>query len=68
MLPVGFTAQLLKGVFKCMTLSLGQYVYPQSRHAADLFVQAAAKRFPDSVVKFFIDASKDVCEKDALIR
>lgn len=51
-----------------MTLSLGQYVYPQSRHAADLFVQAAAKRFPDSVANHFIEASKDLCEKDALTK
>lgn len=49
-----------------MTLQLGQYAYHRSRNAAQLFVQAAAARFPDDVAKSFLEASKELCEKQTL--
>mgnify|MGYP001800863937 CR=1 FL=1 len=61
----GFSEQLLKGVFKCMTLSLGQYTTSKSRNAAVGFVKDAAYKYPSSVAKHFVEGTKDFCEKQS---
>lgn len=45
-----------------MILSLGQYKSHQSRQAAAKCVVAIGRRFPDTVAKHFLDASKEFCE------